>query len=290
MPPFPQSYNDEYRGWPVSRQQQQHPMRGTFLDPGRTRSSARSTTRESTWRCGRTGRRREHLRTDAPRLRDRGRPRRGGDPSRRRRKRPRRSLRLRARRRARQDRRPREGGADDRLDDPGPLARPPDRIPLGRRRAAVAGQSASARRKARAVHRHRGAERLRGRFYSPATPKWGRRVTGVAQLPHAGTRLDKTRLAGIVDLRARMSDPQSFIGWFSDHPDLAAPHHPYRLGLLLIQQPSERVVLRRTVYIALQQLPIATAQHYAPGTKQNLPDQPAVERRISGAGEYWFRL
>jgi len=128
------------------------------------------------------------------------------------------------------------------------------------------------------------------RFYTPATPTWGRRVTGVAQLPPAGQRLDKSRLTGIVDIRARVSDPQSFQGFFRDVPLLAAPHHPYRIGLLLIARPSERVVLRRTVYIALQEPPIALGQHYAPGTKQNHPAQPAINRRIQGAGEYWFRL
>ena len=33
MPVFPQRYNDDFRGWPVSPQHQQHPVRGTFLDP-----------------------------------------------------------------------------------------------------------------------------------------------------------------------------------------------------------------------------------------------------------------
>jgi murein DD-endopeptidase MepM/ murein hydrolase activator NlpD len=33
MPSFPQRYNDDFRGWPVSPQHQQHPVRGTFLDP-----------------------------------------------------------------------------------------------------------------------------------------------------------------------------------------------------------------------------------------------------------------
>ena len=32
-PPFQQRYNDDFRGWPVSPQHQQHPVRGTFLDP-----------------------------------------------------------------------------------------------------------------------------------------------------------------------------------------------------------------------------------------------------------------
>ena len=115
-------------------------------------------------------------------------------------------------------------------------------------------------------------------------------MTGVAQLPPAGTRLDKSRLTGIVDVRARVSDPQSFLGWFKSVPLLTAPHHPYRIGLLLIERPGGRVVLRRTVYIAAHEIPIATGQHYAPGTKQNHPAQAALNRKIPGAGEYWFRL
>ena len=39
MPPIPgqlelpQTYNDTYRGWPVSPRNRQHPIRGSFLDP-----------------------------------------------------------------------------------------------------------------------------------------------------------------------------------------------------------------------------------------------------------------
>jgi hypothetical protein len=33
MPPFPQRYNDEFRGWPVRPHNRQHPVRGSFLDP-----------------------------------------------------------------------------------------------------------------------------------------------------------------------------------------------------------------------------------------------------------------
>ena len=32
-PAYPQTYNDDFRGWPVAPQHQQHPVRGTFLDP-----------------------------------------------------------------------------------------------------------------------------------------------------------------------------------------------------------------------------------------------------------------
>ncbi len=129
------------------------------------------------------------------------------------------------------------------------------------------------------------------RFYTPAEPRWQRRAGNAARLPAAGRRLDKTRLSGIVDVRARVRDPQSFIGWFRDVPALAAPHHPYRLGVLLLEQPGGRVRLRRTVFIALTAPPLEAGQHYAPGTIQNLPAKVCLGGRGGPCdGVYWFRL
>ena len=45
---------------------------------------------------------------------------------------------------------------------------------------------------------------------------WPRRAGNAARLPQAGRRLDRTQLAGIVDVRARVSDPQSVVGWFRE--------------------------------------------------------------------------
>lgn len=129
------------------------------------------------------------------------------------------------------------------------------------------------------------------RFHRAAEPAWGRRVTNVAQLPHAGLRLDKSRLSGVVDVRARVNDPQSFLGWFREVEALKAPHHPYRLGVIVVARASERVVLRRTVFIASGEPPLRAGQHYAPGTKQNLTAKGCLRRQPMGcAGTYWFRL
>ena len=129
------------------------------------------------------------------------------------------------------------------------------------------------------------------RFYAPAEPRWLRRAGNFARLPQAGRRLDKTKLHGVVDVRALVSDPQSSIGWFRDIPALAAPHHPYRLGLLLVRRSTERVVLRRTVFIAATAPPFAAGQHYAPGTTQNLSAKVCLSGRGGPCdGAYWFRL
>ena len=131
------------------------------------------------------------------------------------------------------------------------------------------------------------------RFYAPATPRWGRRgQISVVRLPQAGTRLRKDRLSGQVDIRVRVSDPQSFIGWFRDVPYLAAPHHPFRLGLVVVDLKTGRAVLRREVFWAEQLLDQPAGQHFAPGTEQNLPANACrtFHRTIQCDGTYWFRL
>ena len=131
------------------------------------------------------------------------------------------------------------------------------------------------------------------RFYTPATPAWRRRPrTSVALLPTAGRRLNRSALAGKVDVRARVSDPQSFVGWFRDLPQLAAPHHPFRLSVTVVRLATGRVVLRREVFRAEQILDQPAAQHFAPGTFQNLPANGCMLFHASKRcdGLYWFRL
>ncbi len=136
-------------------------------------------------------------------------------------------------------------------------------------------------------------EVFEARYYTPATPAWRRRPrTTVALLPQAGQRLDRRRLFGRVDVRVRVSDPQSFIGWFSRLPHLAAPHHPFRIAVTLLQEATGKILERRDVFWAQQLLEQPAGQHFAPGTEQNLPANGCM--RFHGAlacdGTYWFRL
>ena len=131
------------------------------------------------------------------------------------------------------------------------------------------------------------------RFYAPATPAWGRRPsTSVARLPQAGRRLDKNALFGLVDVRVRVSDPQSFIGWFEELPWLAAPHHPFRIAVEIVHAASGRVVRRREVFRGESLLGMPTGRHFAPGTEQNLPANGCMRlhRSVRCDGIYWFRL
>ena len=131
------------------------------------------------------------------------------------------------------------------------------------------------------------------RFHAPVTPRWRRRPgTTVALLPRAGRRLNKSALTGRVDVRVRVSDPQSFIGWFRELPHLAAPHHPFRLSVTIVRLATGRVVQRREVFRAEQLLDLPAGQHYAPGSEQNLPASGCMlfHRSVRCDGIYWFRV
>ena len=130
------------------------------------------------------------------------------------------------------------------------------------------------------------------RFATMARPEWGRRPqTSVALLPPAGQRIARDRLFGTVDVRVRAGDPQSFLGWFSDLPHMAAPHHPFRLSVAIFEADSGRLVRRREAFRAEQLLDQPAGLHYAPGTEQNLPAKGCMRQPpgVRCDGIYWFR-
>jgi hypothetical protein len=289
-----QSYNDTYRGWPVAPVRAQHPIRGSFLDP---RPDPR---RGATYHTG----------VDIA-VRD-DRPERGAPPNR--------THRVFAI----------EGGVVSEATPPGvrgfvraghfgyghidARVSPGDRVRPGQMigwtcvgswhvhltefifLAGGERLTVNPLRRGGKVRPYvdRAAPRIHElRFYTPATPRWGRRgQISVAALPQAGRRLRRDRLSGRVDLRVRVSDPQSFIGWFREHPQLAAPHHPFRLGLVVVSFRTGRAVLRRQVFWSEQLLELPAGQHFAPGTEQNLPAAGCqlFHPRIRCDGIYWFRL
>jgi hypothetical protein len=93
-------------------------------------------------------------------------------------------------------------------------------------------------------------------------------------------------------VRVRVSDPQSFIGWFRDLPWLAAPHHPFRLDCTIVDGTTGRMVRRREAFRAEQVPDQPAAQHFAPGTEQNLPAGGCMLRHatLRCDGIYWFHV
>ena len=136
-------------------------------------------------------------------------------------------------------------------------------------------------------------------FYTPASPAW-RKPRSVASFPVAGRRLDPARLAGVVDARAWIEDPQSFRGWFRRVPLLETAHHPARVHLRVTRLEDGKVIEERDVFTAdvtlgsearrLGVTPIPISNHYAPGTRQNLRAATALRLERSGRGAFWFRL
>jgi Tol biopolymer transport system component len=134
--------------------------------------------------------------------------------------------------------------------------------------------------------------------------EWERDSTGAVSMPPAGTRLSPLNLHGYVDVRALITDRQSFLDWLdTNHPELVAPHHPYRVRIELTRLRDRRLVLARDVFRAeavsedgetLPSLggPTAFTSHYAPGTLQNVGAELCL-RGVAAracAGQYWLRL
>ena len=137
------------------------------------------------------------------------------------------------------------------------------------------------------------------RFTTPADPGW-RVGNGRAIFRRGGSAVEPAALSGLVDVRARIEDPQSFRGWFRDVRELETAHHPSRVHVKVVRLEDGRVVVDRDVFTtdvtlgaearAVGRSPIPFSNHYAPGTKQNLRANTAVPRGLAGQGELWFRL
>ena len=135
------------------------------------------------------------------------------------------------------------------------------------------------------------------RFHRPVDSAWRTR-NGSAVFSPGGALLDPSRLSGLVDVRARIEDRQSFRGWFRDVALLETDHHPARVHLAVHRADDGKRALDRDVFSSdvwlgpesplRNQIPIS--HHYAPGTLQNLRARTAIRLDRQGRGELWFRL
>jgi hypothetical protein len=137
------------------------------------------------------------------------------------------------------------------------------------------------------------------RFSTPALPTWILEH-GAIWAPNAGNELPADNLRGLVDIRALIGDPQSFVGWFAELPALYADHHPQRVRFEIERAADGAIVLARDTFEAevylgaalpTLGLPVPFDYHYAPGTRQNLGAKPCLDLQPRAcAGEYWLRL
>ena len=103
--------------------------------------------------------------------------------------------------------------------------------------------------------------------------------------------LSPGRLHGLVELRANIGDPQSFLGFLADNPAWPTVFTPYRVSVTIRALPSGKIVMRRTSFQADQLPQTPYIVHYAPGTIEddNMQECVGPPQKPACAGTYWFR-
>ena len=100
-------------------------------------------------------------------------------------------------------------------------------------------------------------------FVTPPARPWLPTVS-LAQ-PDSSTRLQPNNLHGLVELRANIDDPQSFLGFLNQNPAWLTNFAPYRVTVE-IRSTGGRTVMSRTSFKADQLPQTPFIVHYAPGT------------------------
>lgn len=105
------------------------------------------------------------------------------------------------------------------------------------------------------------------RFVTPPTSPWAP-TTSLAE-PDSSTPLSSSALHGRVELRVRVDDPQSFLGFLARNPAWATVWSPYALRVVIRDVETGRVVLRRITFRDDQLPQTPYLDHYAPGTVED---------------------
>jgi hypothetical protein len=131
-------------------------------------------------------------------------------------------------------------------------------------------------------------------FYRVAPPLFTA-PGGAVWSPVTGTRLSADDLSGIVDVRVRISDPQSFRSWLTALPDLYADLHPYRVALRVTRLSDGVTVVQRDVANPYFPYGLPLTNHFAPGTRANRRASACYRYLRRGitppvpcAGRYWL--
>ena len=104
------------------------------------------------------------------------------------------------------------------------------------------------------------------RFSAPAKP-WDPEVS--LSQPDTTARLDPRHLHGRVELRARVADRSSFGGFLTRDPRWPTELHPTSLAVAITSEASGQIVLHRVAFLADQLPTTPYLVHYAPGSTQN---------------------
>lgn len=107
----------------------------------------------------------------------------------------------------------------------------------------------------------------------------------------SSTRLAPGDLHGLVEVRANIGDPQSFLGFLTGNPAWPTVFAPYRVSVRIQDARTGRIVLSRTSFRADQLPQTDYIVHYAPGTVEddNMQECVGPPRKTRCAGTYWLR-
>ncbi len=138
-------------------------------------------------------------------------------------------------------------------------------------------------------------------FFTPTTPRWLLARQALVSLPEGG-QVSPGALHGLVDVSAWIDDRQSFTGWLDRVPFLEAPQVPYEIRVTVRSLASGALIWDADAFLAAE-LPLdssAPLPPFAPGTLQNLPAASCFAARslaartdgkpLDCAGKYWFHL
>jgi hypothetical protein len=126
------------------------------------------------------------------------------------------------------------------------------------------------------------------KFVTPSSKPW-RPVKSLRELD-SSTPVPADAVHGRVELRARIGDPQSFLGFLKDNPAWPSAWSPQWVSVAIVAS-SGRVVLTRTTFRADQMPQTPYLVHYAPGTIEDDNMQECVgppQLRVCD-GTYWYR-
>ena len=127
------------------------------------------------------------------------------------------------------------------------------------------------------------------RFVTPPARPWAPNVS-LAQ-PDTSTRLAANDLHGLVELRAQIGDPQSFLGFLTRNPVWPIDFAPYRVTVQIRELRTGRTVMSRISFQADQLPQTPYIVHYAPGTIEDDNFQECIgpPQLPKCIGTYWFR-
>jgi hypothetical protein len=126
-------------------------------------------------------------------------------------------------------------------------------------------------------------------FHTPPARAW-MPTKSLAQ-PDTSTVLQPSALHGLVELRADIDDPQSFLGFLARKAAWPTQFTPYRVTVTIRRASTGALVMNRVSFQADQLPQTPYIVHYAPGTieDENMPECVGPPPHTHCAGTTWLR-